>query len=620
MKYQHSLQISALILTITRAFFNVAYSEDWATYTEKSSYRATPNYEETMSYIRRVAAAAPQQVKLERFGETGEGRTLWTVIVSGKGLFEPGAVRKANLPVVLIQNGIHAGEIDGKDASLALLRDVLATKTQAKLLDRAVIVIIPVYNVDGHERVSRYNRINQNGPEEMGWRTTAINLNLNRDYMKADCPETRAFLKLWDKWLPDFYIDNHVTDGADYSYDITYSIDHGPDVNPDLAKWVQESFFPSVNASVRAAGHKISPYIELADPLDPSKGITIGQSAPRFSTGFAILQNRPGMLVEMHMLKDYKTRVTGNYELLRATMEVINRDAEQLVNINRVADAATVAAGKNGGNVPLTLASTGETKPFEYEGFKFRITDSEISGTKRIEYTGEPVTMTIPIQTTLKVVDQVTMPAAYIIPVQWTKIIDVLSAHGIEFQRTTKPLTVEVERYRCAAPVWSANPFEGRHTASFTGVPMGDAGFNRPIRPSTACSLETDKVTYPAGSVIVPTAQRAAKVAVHFLEPEGPDSTVAWGFMDSIFEQKEYGENYVMEKMAREMLATDPKLKEEFEQKLATDKQFAANPAARLNFFYLRTPYYRDQRIGLHPISRLKSLEGIPVNSMQSSK
>lgn len=610
-------QICTLIFAIT---CSITFAEDWATFTEKSAYRSTPNYEETMSYIRRVAASAPQMVKLEPFGETGEGRTLWTVIVSGKGMFEPAEVRKANLPVVLIQNGIHAGEIDGKDASLVLLRDMVATKTQAKLLNRVVIVIIPVYNVDGHERISRYNRINQNGPEEMGWRTTAINLNLNRDYMKADCPETRAFLKLWDKWLPDFYIDNHVTDGADYAYDITYSIDHGPDVNPGLAKWVKEAFFPFVNASVRTTGHKISPYIELADPFDPSKGIAIGQSAPRFSTGFAILQNRPGMLVEMHMLKDYRTRVTGNYELLRATLEVVNRDAEQLVRLNRASDASTVESGKNGGKVPLTLAPTGETKPFEYEGFKFRVTDSEVSGTKRIEYTNEPITMTIPIQTTLKIVDQVTTPVAYIIPAQWTKITDVLSAHGIEQQRITKPLTVDVERYRCATPVWSANPFEGRHTASFTGVPMGDAGFNRPVRPSDACKLETDKVTYPAGSVVVPMAQRAAKVALHFLEPEAPDSTVAWGFMDAIFEQKEYPESYVMEKMAREMMAADPKLKEEFDKKLATDKDFASNPIARLGFFYLRTPYYSEQRVGLYPIARLKSLESIGLNSLQTNK
>jgi murein tripeptide amidase MpaA len=203
------LAIVAMLLAASAS----AQITGWGTPAEKADFRRTPNYEETMAYIRRIAAAAPKQIRLEPFGTSGEGRRLWTVIVSKDGVFEPAAIRRAKRPIVLVQNGIHAGEIDGKDATLALLREMLITKSQAALMDRAVLVFIPIYNVDGHERVSRYNRINQNGPDEMGWRTTATNLNLNRDYMKADAVETRAFLKLWNKWLPDFFIDNHVTDG-----------------------------------------------------------------------------------------------------------------------------------------------------------------------------------------------------------------------------------------------------------------------------------------------------------------------------------------------------------------------------------------------------------------------
>src|SRR5262245_19386833 len=191
------LAFATLLLAASAA----AQITGWATPAEKSDFRKTPNYEETMAYIRRIAAAAPKQVKLEPFGQTGEGRTLWTVIVSKDGVFDPAALHRANRPIMLVQNGIHAGEIEGKDASLALLREILITKSQAKLIDRAVLVLIPVYNADGHERISPYNRINQNGPDEMGWRTNATNLNLNRDYMKADAPETRAWLKLWNKWL-----------------------------------------------------------------------------------------------------------------------------------------------------------------------------------------------------------------------------------------------------------------------------------------------------------------------------------------------------------------------------------------------------------------------------------
>src|SRR5437868_7422912 len=202
-------------LLIAGASIAAQQTSDWATPAEKSDYRTTPRYDETMAYIRRVAAAAPKQVKIETFGVTPEGRDLVDVMVSRDGLFDPSALHKASRPVVLIQNAIHAGEMDGKDSCLALLRDMVITKSRARLLDRAVVVILPIYNADGHERVSPYNRINQNGPEEMGWRTQSQNLNLNRDYLKADAPETRAFLKLWNRLLPDYFVDDHVTDGAD---------------------------------------------------------------------------------------------------------------------------------------------------------------------------------------------------------------------------------------------------------------------------------------------------------------------------------------------------------------------------------------------------------------------
>src|SRR6266581_7896061 len=212
-------------------------SDPWTTPAEASCYRTTPRYDETMAYVRRVAAAAPRQVKVQTFGNTGEGRDLVAVIASKAGVFDPTVLHAHNLPIVLIQNSIHAGEMDGKDSCLALLRDMVITKTRARLLDRAVVVVIPIYNADGHERFGPYNRISQNGPQEMGWRTQAVNLNLNRDYLKADAPETRAFLHLWNQWLPDFFVDDHVTDGADFQYDTTYALDTGPNVFPATAEW-----------------------------------------------------------------------------------------------------------------------------------------------------------------------------------------------------------------------------------------------------------------------------------------------------------------------------------------------------------------------------------------------
>ena len=604
-KPRFSFAISFLLVTAAFGQKNISNPADWRTPAEISDYRTTPRYEETMAYVRRAAAAAPKQVKIETFGKTGEGRDLYVVAVSKDGVFDPAALHQAERPIVLIQNAIHAGEMDGKDSCLALLRDMVITKSKAALLDRAVVLMIPIYNADGHERFGQYNRINQNGPEQMGWRTQAQNLNLNRDYLKADAPETRAFLKLWNKWLPDFFVDDHVTDGADYQYDVTYTLDTGLDVDPALAGWQHDVLAPYLEQSVTAAGHKIAPYINLVEETDPAKGITNSQDMPRFSTGYMILQNRPGMLVELHMLKDYKTRVTGNYEILRALLEAINRDAGKLVAMNRAADAATIAAGKQfapGAAFPLQLTPSG-TETFHFLGYKYTRSLSEISGAIRIEYSHEPWEQDVPRQSGLKPVLTIAPPRAYIVPAQWTQVIDVLEAHGLRLERTAAPWSAEVETYRCT-PAWQAKPFEGR-------IPLA-ASAESGAREKSMCKAVQEKLSFPVGSVVVPLDQRAAKVAIHFLEPDGPDSAVSWGFFNSIFEQKEYAEGYVLEKLAREMMTKDPKVKQEFEAKVASDPRFAASPDARLNFFYQHSPWW-DQYKDRYPVGRLKSLEGVPL-------
>ena len=595
----------ALFVLLT-AGVAAAQKSEWATPAEASGYATTPDYAETMAYLRRVAAAAPGQVKIESFGETGEGRELDIVIASRDGVFDPAALHAARRPILLVQNSIHAGEMDGKDSCLALLRDMVITKTRAKLLDRAVFVFIPIYNADGHERRSPYNRINQNGPREMGWRGNGTNLNLNRDYMKAQTPETRAFFAMFEHWLPDFFVDDHVTDGADYQYDVTFTTDDGPNVAPATAKWIDTALTPAVEKGVDAvAGHLASPtYITLNDDSDPSKGLSFNDDPPRFSTGEMVLENRPGMLVEMHMLKDYKTRVTGNYETLRALLEQINRDADVLIDLNRKADEeAMKTAGKS---FPLAVGWGGQTVNFAYRGYKWTTEKSDVSGGTWIKYSHEPWDVTLPLQSGAKVISQVTAPHAYIVPPQWTDVIAVLDAHHVEYKRTTAVWTGPVDTYRCNGMQWQGNPFEGRHPL----FPGEDPG-NSPGKFGE-CRSVTEAVTYPAGSLVVPLDQRLSKVAVQWLEPAGPDSAMKWGFFDSIFEQKEYGEGYVVEKLAREMMAKDPALKAEFEKRVKEDAKFAANPAARLAWFYNRSKW-KDPQLGLYPVGRLMSSADVPA-------
>jgi zinc carboxypeptidase len=585
-------------------------AQDWTTPAERSGYRTTPRFGETMAYLRRIARAAPRQVRLETFGRTGEGRDLVAVVVAREGRFDPVALRRDGRPVILIQNSIHAGEMDGKDACLALLRDLVITRERADLLRRAVLVIIPIYNADGHERFGPHARINQNGPEEGGWRTQSLNLNLNRDYLKADALETRAFLRLWNRWLPDLFVDTHVTDGADFAYDVTYALDPGPGLVRPLSEWQARALIPFIEAEVGKAGHVIGPYVTLKDDRDPAKGMTLGPTPPRFSTGFATLRNRVGLLVETHMLKDYRTRVTGTYELLRAVIEVVDREAGELVAMDRAADAETVAAGRRydpDAKFPLQMESDGQTVPYLFHGYRSSLVPGPISGSQVIEYSGEPLDMTIPRETGLRIARAVAPPLAYIVPAPWTGVIDVLQAHGLKILRTSADWSAEVETYRCEGERWLDHPFEGRQVL----FPPGE-GAPGVTKPSLSCRPARERLEFPRGSAVIPLDQTAAKVAIHFLEPDGPDSAVRWGFFNAIFEQKEYAEPYVMERVAAQMLRADPRLKLEFEQKLAGDADFGRSTAERLDFFYRRSPWW-DARIGLYPVGRLPSLDGVPL-------
>ena len=417
---------------------------------------------------RRIAAARPQQVRIEPFGKSGEGRELDIVIASKDGVFDPDKLHAAKRPIVLVQNAIHAGEMDGKDSCLALLRDMVITGKDAALLDRAVFVFIPIYNADGHERRSPYNRINQNGPEEMGWRGNGTNLNLNRDYMKADAPETRAFMAMFHRWLPDFFVDDHVTDGADFQYDVTFTIEHFPTLHAETGQWLADTVIPDLEHQVNASGHLASPtYISLVDDNDPSKGLGFDAFVPRFSTSYINLENRPAMLVEMHMLKDYKTRVTGNYELLRALLQVVNRDADKLIALNAAADHEAEQLGAHPlSNVayPLKLAWSGETTPFLFRGYKYTRELSAVSGTMWVQYSHEPWNVTLPHADRSKGCGLRRSAGG----LYHSRAVDACHRRALPRIRSSSTAPQQtghapVETYRCRGGNWQQPPFEGHH-------------------------------------------------------------------------------------------------------------------------------------------------------------
>jgi hypothetical protein len=595
MKYRNIRTI--LILALLPGLFAAAAAAqsesanvppDWRTTAEATDYRKTSKYDEAIAYSNRLAGASNGWIRYRSIGKSGEGRDIPLLIASGNKAFTPQAARKGGKAVIFIQAGIHAGEIDGKDAGLALLRDIAITKTRRELLDNAVILFIPIYNVDGHENSGPYKRINQNGPDEMGFRANAANLNLNRDYMKADAPETRAWLALWNEWKPDLFVDCHVTDGADFRYNVTYEYAHFQEVSPFVKGWMDEHFDGKVVPRVESEGNLLTHYVEFAG-REVTGGIATFIATPRFATGYTAIRNRPGLLIETHSLKPYKSRVRGTYDVLRYTIEEAGRERASLFEANKKADAETIERGTTydpNRQFPLRLANGDKATQIVFKGVEYKMEDSALSGGKRIIYGTKPVDYTIPRFDEGKVTASVAPPLYYVIPPQYRDVLDVLRAHGVTVTRMPLEITVEVESYRLSEPKWAAGSFENRVTLT------------------AKKTVVKEKRTIPPGMLLVSMSQEAANAAIHLLEPDSPDSLLYWGFFNSIFEQKEYGESYMIEKIAPDMLAKDPDLKRQFEEKLK-DPEFAKNPGARLRFIYEHSPYYTGQKVGEYPVVRV---------------
>ena len=574
--------VCALLLIATGVEAN---SDDYITHYEASGYKATPRYAETIEYSKKLADGSPW-LHYTTFGKSPQGRDLPLLIANKDAKFSPEEAKRSDKVVLLVQAAIHSGEADGKDAGLMLLRDIAVTKKYKNLLDHAIVLFVPIFNVDGHERFSVYGRINQNGPEEMGFRVTAQRLNLNRDYLKADAPEMHAWLRLFNSWNPDFFIDCHVTDGADYQYVLTYILDLFGSMVPPLTGWTRDVYLAGVKGPMMDAGYEMFPYVYLLEWPNPKGGMKNWVSTPRFSTGYTALRNRPGLLIETHMKKDYKTRVTATYELLRQTLVVLNAEYKGLKKA--IADADEFASGNElrGRLFPLQFVPSERSRVIDFKGIEFDVVESDLTGGMWYKFNGKPTTFKIEYLEAQVPSVEADLPDAYIIPLEWTSVIERLALHGVQLSRISEPRSLSVDSYRFEDVSWAAVPFEGRHPLTFTTVEI------------------RGERTYPAGSVVVDMNQPNAQVAAHILEPGGPDSYVYWGFFNTVFEQKEYSESYVMEKMAREMLAKDEALGAAFEEKKKGDPEFAADPRAILNWFYQHSPYWDEQK-DVYPVGKI---------------
>jgi hypothetical protein len=563
------------LLCLLIACSGFAQTADLQTVYEKSGFTETSRYDETVDFCKRLCSAAPNNIEYRAFGKSPEGRDLPMLLVN----FE-----NDTKPLLLIIAGIHAGEIDGKDAGLMLLRDTLVLKKEPGLLDGVRIAFIPILNVDGHERWSANNRPNQRGPKEMGWRTTAQNLNLNRDFVKADAPEIRALLRQINSLDPDFLMDIHVTDGADYQYVLTYSMNDHEDAMPPLRHYNHEVFLPEVKSELKAAGYDFVSQVFFKDDIHIESGIVSPILEPRFSTGYGTVINRPSLLIETHSLKDYHTRVTATYEVLKAVIRAVGTQAEELKDAIQKSErlSANLAAKK----YYLSWDTAGDSTMMDFLGVDYERVYSETLGDTVYHWLSTPRTYRIPLFERSRPTDSVKVPYAYIIPAAWMPLLeDVLRLHQIPIIPLEKPLELSYQSYQFTDVTFARKPYEGR------------------LRPSCRRKAVTKKAVFRAGSGVIYVDFPRAQAAIHLLEPSGPDSFVSWGFLNQIFEQKEYAEAYIMDTVATRMLAESPKLTAEYQRKLA-DSSFAHSPTARLEFFYEHSPFWDAQK-DVYPIARI---------------
>lgn len=565
------------------------------TWFESSNFMETPSYKETVDYCERLVNSSTM-INMINIGQSERGEEIPMLIVDKNSYISPKNIRKAGRAIIFIQACVHPGEPDGKDAGFMLIRNIVNRKMNIKILDYVSIIFLPIFNVDGHERWGAYNRINQNGPKEMGWRTTASNYNLNRDYLKADAIEMQHWLEMYNEWEPDFIFDCHTTDGADYQYAITYSLETSGNLDPALSSWLETNYLKTITTKMDSIGYPIFPYVIFKNWHDPRSGLINYASPIKLLNGYAAARNRGCMLIETHMLKSYKTRVFATYELLMRSLKFFARECETLISLNQKADAMLTSNEMMEQPFPLRYAPNGDSTIVQFRGVHYDIEKSSITGGNWFIYDStRKETFSIPYYKQLKAESIITLPAAYAIPPEIQFIEQILKIHEIEYFKIKENITIEGEVIKFEKVELNPKSTEGKQTVR-----------------SQKNTVSAEKVIIPNGSIIVPVSQLRLKLIAHMFEPDSPDSFLQWGYFNIYFEQKEYAESYVMEKMMREMMDKDPQLKADFDLKYNNDSTFRNNQNEIYNWFYSKTPYW-DQKLNVYPIIRIPELKSLEL-------
>jgi hypothetical protein len=545
------------------------------TVAEQSGYVKTGRYDETVQLCRDFSRVH-EGVRCEVVGTTLEDRPIVALHVS----------RGGKKPTIYLQGGIHAGEIDGKDAGFWFLRDLLDGKVAKGALDKVDIVFVPVINPDGHERFGPNNRPNQRGPAEMGFRTNAARVNLNRDYVKADSLEIQAVLGIYRKYEPIVAVDMHVTDGAKFEHDIAVLVGTFASRADGLDE-LSKSMSDQLKARLTALGHlPLAFYPSFEKDDDPASGFSVNEAPLRFSQSYASARSKIGILVETHSWRPYKHRVETTYHVLQALFEQAAKDAPAWQRIER--EAADADQRLPGSELPVEYENGKHVVEIPFRGYAYERKPSEISGGTWITYDEtKPQIWNVPLLDEVVAKKSVRVPKeGYLIDGGFAaQLAPVLDHHGIRYTRIDDGRSVRVEAYR-ATKVAFQPPYEGRTRATFEGA------------------WASESRTLDRGAIFISLHQPNVRLIVHLLDPDGPDSFAQWGFVQSAFERKEYMEAYVAEQAAREMLANDPSLRAKFDAAIAADPEMAKSAEKRLEFFYKLHPAW-DERVNLLPIYRV---------------
>ena len=556
-------------------------SSNFITPFEKNK-NTTATYEETISFYTKLSNAFPQ-LQLTTHGMTDVGFPLHTAVLSIDGDFDPVSIRKKNKNILFVNNAIHAGEPCGVDASMMILRNYLEDKSLQKLLERTVIIVIPMYNLGGVLNRNSHTRTNQNGPESYGFRGNAKNLDLNRDFIKCDSKNAQTFNQLYNYWQPDVFIDNHTSNGADYQYTITLIPTQHNKLDPNLAQYLNQEMLPRLFSDMKKNDWEMTPYVYAR--TTPDEGFAGFLDLPRYSSGYAALHNAISFMPETHMLKPFKDRVQSTYTFMDVMLKLMHDDFEKIKTARKKAIENTKSKKTFDLNWTLDFDKNDNVN---FKGYTAKKKPSLISGEPRLYYDrNEPFEKEVIHYNYYKTTATIEKPIAYIIPQGYSKIIERLKWNKVSLEILKKDQSFEVEIYRIADYKTGERPYEGHY-----------------LHRSIEVEKFRQKRFYKKGDFIVYVNQSSNRYIVETLEPVAPDSYFAWNFFDGILQQKEYFSSYVFEDLAVEILEKNPELRKQLEEKKKTDPEFATNGYAQLDFIYKNSEHYEPTH-QVYPVARL---------------